>query len=216
MHTPSAGPTLHRRSLLRTAHVAGTTLALLLAPAYAASAQSPDTQGRHWEFRVTGGALIATGDQRNDVKDAQMSAAQLSWLVRPSLAITGTLGWARSRDLASVGRPKLDVFTSDLGVEARPRTWFADRAVSFAPFVGAGAGARSYNYRKLDVAATNNLAGYGAVGGELGVGRVGVRVEARDYVSGFEPLTGIGASGTRNDVVFMVGLRLDRQRATRR
>lgn len=215
MHTPSAPSTLHTRTLLRSARVAGTTLALMLAPAYAATAQSPDTPARRWEFRVTGGALVATGDQRSVVKDAQMSAAQLSWLVRPSLAVTGTFGWARSRDLASVGTPKLDVFTSDLGIEARPTTWFADRAVSFAPFVGAGAGARSYNYRKLDVAATNNLAGYAAVGGEVGAGRVGLRVEARDYVSGFQPLTGVGASGTRNDVVFMIGLRLDRQRAAR-
>lgn len=215
MHSPSASSTLHTRSLLRTARTAGTALTLLLAPVYAAAAQSPDTPARRWEFRVTGGALVATGDQRSVVKDAQMSAAQLSWLVRPSLAITGTFGWARSRDLASAGTPKLDVFTSDLGFEARPTTWFANRAISFAPFVGAGAGARSYNYRKLDLAATNNVAGYGAVGGEVGVGRVGLRVEARDYVSGFEPLTGVGTSGTRNDVVIMVGLRLDRQRTAK-
>ena len=136
-----------------------------------------------------------------------MSAAQLSWVVRPSLAITGTFGWARSRDVHTVDAPKLDVFTSDVGVEARAPKWFADRAVTFSPFVGLGAGARSYNYRKLDVDATNNLAGYGTVGGELGIGRVGVRLEVRDYATGFKPLVGAGKSDTRNDVVMMVGLR---------
>jgi hypothetical protein len=140
-----------------------------------------------------------------------MSAAQMSWVLRPSLAITGTLGWARSRDVSSAGSPKLDVFAYDVGVEARPATWFADRAVSFSPFAGLGAGGRSYNYRKLDVGATNNLASYGTVGGEFGVGRLGLRLEARDYVTGFKPLVGAGKSGSRNDVVLMVGLRFNRK-----
>ena len=79
--------------------------------------------------------------------------------------------------------------------------------MTFAPFVGAGAGARSYNYRNLDVDATHNVAAYGAAGGELGVGRVGLRLEVRDYVTGFKPLAGRGASDTRNGVVIMVGVR---------
>ena len=163
------------------------------------------------EFRITSGGLVATGDQRNSLKNAQATAAQLSWVVRPSLAITGTFGWARSRDVASIGSPKLDVFSSDLGLEVRPSAWGTGRAVSFSPFVGVGAGARSYNYRKLDVDATHNVAGYASVGGELGVRRVGVRLEVRDYATGFKPLVGAGESEMRNDVVMMVGLRLNRR-----
>ena len=176
-----------------------------------ASAQTPAPQPTAWEFRVTGGGLVPTGAQRNSLKDAQATAAQLSWVVRPSLAVTGTFAWARSRDVASVGTPKLDVFTSDLGVEARGGQWFADRAMTFSPFVGIGAGARSYNYRKLDVDATNNLAGYGAIGGELGIKRVGLRLEVRDYVTGFKPLVGAGKSDARNDVVIMAGLRFKKK-----
>jgi hypothetical protein len=171
------------------------------------SAQTPAAaQPSTWELRITSGALVPTGTQRSSLKDAQATAAQLSWVVRPSLAITGTFAWARSRDVATVGTPKLDVFTSDLGVEARRGQWFADRAVTLSPFVGLGAGARSYNYRKLDVEATNNLAGYGAAGGELGFKRVGLRLEVRDYVTGFRPLIGAGKSRARNDVVIMAGL----------
>jgi hypothetical protein len=166
---------------------------------------------RTWELRVTSGAFLPTGNQRNSLKDAQVTAAQLSWVVRPSLAITGTFGWARSRDLTSAGAPKLDVFISDLGVEARPARWFAGRAVTFTPFAGLGAGARSYNYRKLNVDATNNLAAYGTVGGELGIGRVGLRLEARDYMTGFKPLVGAGKSDTRNDVVIMAALSFKRK-----
>lgn len=194
--------------LRRTSTRAAITAAILLSSTHTSAAQTSAPQARTWELRFTSGAFVPTGNQRNFLKDAQVSAAQLSWVVRPSLALTGTFGWARSRDIHTVDAPKLDVFTSDVGVEARSPKWFADRAVTFSPFVGLGAGARSYNYRKLDVDATNNLAGYGTAGGELGIGRVGVRLEVRDYASGFKPLVGAGKSDTRNDVVMMVGLRL--------
>jgi hypothetical protein len=202
-------------SVRRAAIIAAGTLGLLLSSRTSA-AQMPAPQAKPWELRFTSGAFIPTADQRNSLKDAQLSAAQLSWVVRPSLAITGTFGWARSRDLSSVNSPKLDVFTSDLGVEARPAKWFAKRSVTFSPFVGLGAGARSYNYRKLDVDATNNLAGYGTLGGELGLGRVGLRLEARDYVTGFKPLIGAGKSEARNDVVITAALSFNRRRASQK
>lgn len=202
-----------RQSFTRVALIAAGTLGMLLFATRTAAAQTPAPQARTWELRFTSGAFVPTGSQRNYVKDAQVSAAQLSWLVRPSLAITGTFGWAPSRDVASVDAPKLDVFTSDLGIEARPAQWFASRAVTFSPFAGLGAGARSYNYRRLDVDATNNLAGYAAVGGELGIRRVGLRLEVRDYVTGFKPLVGAGRSEARNDVVVMAALRFKKHRA---
>jgi len=204
----SSAVSILQRASTRVALTAGV---LLLSSADISSAQTSAPQARTWELRFTSGALVPTGLQRNFLKDAQLSAAQLSWVVRPSLAITGTFGWARSRDLRSVDAPKLDVFTSDVGIEARAPKWFADHAVTFSPFVGLGAGARSYNYRKLDVDATHNMAGYGSVGGELGLSRVGLRLEVRDYASGFKPLDGAGRSDMRNDVVMMVGLRFNRQ-----
>jgi len=191
-------------------------LGLVLSSARTAAAQTsasetPTAQAGTWELRITSGAFVPDGDQRNSVQGARMTAAQLSWVVRPSLAVTGTFGWARSRDVVSLGSPKLDVFTSDLGVEARAAEWFTGRVITFSPFAGLGAGARSYNYRKLDVDATHNFAGYATVGGELGVSRVGLRLEVRDYATGFKPLVGTGKSDTRNDIVMMVGLRFNRR-----
>jgi len=139
----------------------------------------------------------------------------MSRLVRPALAITGTIGWARSRDLTAVDTPKLDVFYSDLGLEIRPSVWFAGRTVTISPFAGLGAGVRSYSYRSLDVDATYNLAGYATVGGEIGIGRVGLRLEARDYVSGFKSPAGAGCACTRNDVAIMLAVRFNIHRASR-
>jgi hypothetical protein len=199
-------------ALRRVVPVAAIAAAALL-PTLDAAAQAPATTSRRWELQLPTGAFIATGSQRDQLKDAQVTAAQLSWLIRPRVAMVGTFGWARSRDLSTAGTPKLDVFTSDVGVETRTAEQFSDRTVSISGFAGLGAGARSYNYRSLDVDATDNLAAYASAGGELGIGRVRMRVEARDYATGFKPLTTAGESEARNDLVVMVGFRFNRQRA---
>jgi hypothetical protein len=175
------------------------------------SAQTTDSSTtRRWELIVPSGTMVPTGAQRDAIKRGNLTAVQLSYVVRPALALTTTLGWARSRDIAAAGNPKLDAFTYDLGAEVRAPRWIANDAISFSPFAGVGAGGRSYNYRKLDVDATHNLAAYGSLGSELGVRRVRMRLEARDYVAGFKPLDGRGASRTGSDVVVLFGLRFVR------
>ncbi|MEO7085109.1 MAG: hypothetical protein ABI442_20775 [Gemmatimonadaceae bacterium] len=177
------------------------------------SAQSTDTQAAPapktgWEFLVSSGTVLPTGAERGIIKRANLTAAQLSYVVRPELAVTATLGWARSRDIASIDNPKLDVFAYDLGAEFRSPRWTVGDVVTLSSFAGLGAGARSYNYRSLDVDATHNVSAYASVGGEFGVSRVRVRLEARDYVSGFKPLSGKGSAVTGNDVALMAGLRI--------
>jgi hypothetical protein len=171
-----------------------------------ASTSVPTAKSR-WEFLVPSGTLVPIGVQRDAIKRGNLTAAQLTFIARPVFAITSTVGWARSRDIAIAGTPKLDVFTYDVGAEVRAPRSITGETVTFTAFAGAGAGGRSYNYRKLDVDATHDLAAYGSVGGELGVRRVRVRLEARDYVTGFKPLSGAGAARTGNDVVLMAGLR---------
>ena len=186
------------------------TAALVVATATFAQGQEVTIPVRTWELRVPGGALIGTGAQRDQVKDAQVTAIQLSRTVGHGVAVVGTFGWASSRDMAAVDRPKLDIFTSDIGLEACAHEWLSTKPVSISTFAGFGGGVRSYNYRKLDVDATNNLAGYVAVGSELGVRRMRIRIEARDYATGFRPLVGGGKSEARNDVVIMAGVRFNR------
>jgi len=171
------------------------------------SSAAPTTQAR-WELVVPSGTMIPTGAQRDAVKRGNMNAVQITYVAQPSLAIVSTFGWARSKDVATAGAPKLDVFTYDIGGELRAPRWIGSETISFSPFAGVGAGGRSYNYRKLDVDAAHNLAAYASAGAELGMRRLRLRLEARDYVAGFKPLAGAGASRTGNDVVLMVGLRL--------
>lgn len=169
--------------------------------------QSATDRPSRWQFLVNSGILFPTGDQRDLFRRANLTAAQLTYVVRPGLAVTTIVGWARGRDRATVGEPKLDIFTYDVGAELRPARWMAGKTITFSPFVGLGAGGRSYHYHSLDVAAAHNLSAYVSAGGEIVHRRIGVRFELRDYVTGFKPLIGAGSSSARNDVVTMLGLR---------
>lgn len=193
------------QSLILAAAVGG--MFAITSPASAQSADSTAASAAksRWELLLPSGAMIPTGVQRDAVKRGNLSALQLTFASRSGLAVASTLGWTRSRDVASAGEPKLDVFTYDAGLEWRAPRW-ASGTVGFRPFAGVGAGGRSYNYRKLDLDATHNLAGYASAGGDLTVRRVRVRLEARDYVGGFKPLDGNGEGRRSNDVVVMVGL----------
>jgi hypothetical protein len=77
------------------------------------------------------------------------------------------------------------------------------------PYVGAGAGGRSYNYRKLTAPSQTNISGYGALGLDIAPlgGPIGIRFEARDNISKFTGLQGeLTKSTRRNDVAITTGL----------
>lgn len=149
------------------------------------------------------GANIPTGDQRDFLKDAVLVGAQGSWIATPNVSLTGSFSWAPSRDRISAGDQTLDIYQYDLGLEGRSAATSFGRLV---PFIGAGLGGRTYNYRDLDVESKTNFAGYGALGVDVPLGGVSLRVEGRDYISRFEPLSGAGETKTRNDVALFAAL----------
>ena len=208
MRSPTNSPHSEDTTLRPTVrHAAAATAAVVsIVASRPATAQAP-APGHGWELLAASGALIPTGAERASIKDAPLSTVQLSYVAHSRFAITTMVGWARSRDLATANTPKLDVFTYDLGVETRAPRRIASNRLSLTPFMGMGLGGRSYDYRKLDADATHNLAGYASAGGELGAGRVHLRLELRDYVSGSKPLGASAYSATRNDLVAMIGLR---------
>ena len=197
---PSARP-LHRAALALA--VAGG----LSASATVALAQDAPSRGA-FEVRPYAGAYVPTGDHRDLLRDAVIVGAQASYRLRPGVALTGTFGWSPSKDRIVAGDQTLDVLQYDIGAELRAPAWYDGGAVTFSPFAGVGVGGRTYSYRDLDVGSRSNVAGYGAIGGDVGFGRWGLRLEARDYVSRFEPLSGAGDAETRNDVTIAAGLTL--------
>ncbi len=185
-------------------------LAALMIGGTSSAAQEPAAPAHgHWQLIVSSGRFIPTGAQRAAVERGKATVAQVSYALQEGLALTTSFGWARTRDVAGLDSPRLDMFTYDVGAEVRAGKWLDRGRLSFSPFAGAGAGGRTYDYRGLAVHATHNLAGYVSAGGELGIAhRVTLRLEARDYLTGFKPLNGGGATEARNDVTVMAGLRL--------
>jgi len=184
--------------------------ALFAFSAFATKAAAQDAVAYHsngFELRPYVGAYIPTGDQRDLLKDAVLVGGQASYRLNPNFALTGTLGWSPSKDRVTPGDQTLDLWQYDVGGELRAPSWLQSGGLDFTPYVGLGAGGRTYNYRDLDVDSKTNFAGYGALGGELGFGRFGLRLEARDYVSQFKPFDG-GDSKTRNDVTLATGFTL--------
>jgi hypothetical protein len=182
--------------------LAGAGLAAAVGIGRAAEAQSPIGI----ELRPFVGAFIPTGDQRDFLKDAVLVGGQASWRFIPALAVTGTFGWSPSKDRIAAGNQTLDIYQYDVGAELRKPSAFDAGIVQLTPFVGLGLGGRTYDYRDLDVDSKTDFDGYGAVGGDVGFGPVALRIEARDYVSQFKPLTGTGSNKTRNDVGIAAGL----------
>jgi hypothetical protein len=172
------------------------------------TSQAQDVRSSNgFELRPYVGAYIPTGDQRDILKDAVLVGGQASYCILPQLAITGTVGWSPSKDRVTPGNETVDLWQYDLGAELRAAAWQTWGTLDFTPFIGLGGGGRTYNYRDLDVDAKTNVAGYGVLGGEIGFGRLGVRLEARDYVSRFKPFDG-SDSKTRNDVTVATGVTL--------
>lgn len=186
------------------------TLALLLFGSNAA-AQEPTAPAHrpYWQLIVNSGRMMPTGAQRSAIEGGGVTAAQLSYVVQEGLALTASFGWTRAREVADLGRPRLHLLTYDVGAEIRGGKWVNGGLVSFAPFVGAGAGGRSYDYRDRAGEATHRPAGYASAGGELGIAkRVTLRLEARDYLTGAGSPAHEGTTGSRNDLTLMAGLRL--------
>jgi hypothetical protein len=187
------------------------TLALVFASLLTSSGlahgQSSVATRPGFELLVPSGTVVPTGANAAGVKRANLTAVQLSYGLRPDLVLTSTVGWARTTPPGLGPEARLDLFTYDAGVEYRLPRRSADRRVNFKPFTGVGIGARTHNYRHVDEATSHHLATYASAGGEVGLSRVRVRLEVRDYLTWGTPL-GAADAMRRNDVAVLAGLRL--------
>ena len=202
-----SGPAALHPSTLRYSVVL-VAITALTAFALRAEAQSPTPLS--FNVRPVVGALVATGDERDVLKNAVLVGGQASYNLNSNFAVLGSFGWSPSEDKTTTPRPKVDLYQYDLGVEGRVDNLTSGSPVATRPFAALGGGARTYNLRNVpgSSAQTNPLA-FGALGLDVGPssGRVGVRLEARDNVTWFKGLRGeLQDRKSRNDVQFAAGL----------
>jgi hypothetical protein len=180
---------------------------LLIPAALVASAAVLPAQDR-WrpeavEVRPFAGVFVPVGAQRADFKSATMMGAQAAMEFNRHFHALGSVGWTHGHN-KMFAKDLTHIWQYDLGVELNlvrdvGYGWL------FRPFLGTGAGGRTYDYRALTAGTRTCLAGYGTAGAEMQRGTVAFRVEAREYLSCFEsPVT--NTKNTRNDVGLSFGL----------
>jgi hypothetical protein len=179
-----------------------TILAVALVLGASAAAQTPsEPKG---EVRPFVGASIPTGELRDAYASKPILGLQGAVQVTPTFHLVSSFGWVPSKAKYAVANRDVNVFQYDGGVELglmrQMGRW------QFKPFLGLGAGARTYLYSSPQLTDRTCLSGYGTVGSELQVGRTAVRLEARDNVFCYKsPMLG-EASKTRNDVGLALGV----------
>lgn len=191
----------------RLASLTFAAVASVLTTAGLAIAQTSTATTPGFELLVPSGTLVPTGAQGDDISRGNLTAVQLSFGLRPNLVITSTVGWTRTTPRRLGPDARLHVFSYDAGVEYRLPRRASDRRVNLKPFTGVGLGARTHHYRDVDIATSSTLAAYASAGGELGMPKVRLRLEVRDYLTWGGSL-GTGSRSGRNDVAVLAGLRL--------
>jgi hypothetical protein len=177
------------------------TMGLLLFPA-AVSGQERWRQPSG-ELRPFAGVFVPVGAQRSNFKSATMVGIQGAVEVNRYVHGVASVGWTHGHNRFFV-EDVTHIWQYDVGAELNAVSemgwgWY------FRPFVGAGAGGRTYDYRGVDANSTSCTAGYGSVGAEVQHNMVAFRAEARDYLSCFQsPITTL--KRTRNDVGLTVGI----------
>jgi hypothetical protein len=171
-------------------------LSLTLAGAAVLSAQESRAAP---EIRPFVGVSIPTGTQRDLFNDAPVFGLQGAVELKPTLHLVGTFGLVRGQTQYVSTQDNVNIFQYDVGVELGmvrelSSTW------QFRPYLGLGAGARTYAYEAGLLAGKTCAQGYGAAGAEFQVNRTSFRLEARDNVFCFKsPIAGED-SKTRNDI----------------
>ncbi|ABC81442.1 outer membrane beta-barrel protein [Anaeromyxobacter dehalogenans] len=170
-------------------------VAALVGMAGTAQAQEP---ARKFEISPYAGAYLGLGDQRDTLKDAFLLGLKLKYDVHPYVAVVGSFAWSPT-EAKQYGDAKLDLFQYDVGLQGQyPIAITADWTLK--PFVGVGVGARTYEFRDLNVDSETDFVWYSELGANVERGPIVVGVTARDTMSAYDGLGGEQDSTTRIDL----------------
>jgi hypothetical protein len=180
---------------------------LFLAVALSAGtgALSAQTASPALELRPFAGASIPTGTQRDLFKSAALIGIQGAVEMKPTFHLLGSFGWVDGTSKYQLGSNNVDIFQYDVGAELGMIAPLGG-GWELKPFLGLGAGARTYRYSSDQLSNKTCGSAYGAAGTEFQITKIALRLEARDNVFCYRsPLVG-QKSKTRNDLGLAFGL----------
>jgi hypothetical protein len=180
-------------------------LILVSALAGPASVAAQLPQSARVEVRSLAGVYAPLGAQSKDFSPADVYAIQTALELHHRLHFVASLSMVN-------GRSKIDAMTDDVAY-----IWPHDLGVEFVvarrsasnkrlrPFVGAGYGARAYEFPDAGVAYTLCASSYGALGASWEKRVIAVRLESRGYFSCFKSPV-MSERSPRTDVMLLLGL----------
>jgi hypothetical protein len=180
-----------------------TTALVLLAGAVALEAQA--RPALRPEVRPFVGASLPTGAQRDLFSTEPMIGVQVALEERPTMHILGTFTWVPGRASYGFAQDRVNILQYSLGAEFGYVTQLTGRW-ELRPFIGAGAGGRTYAFQATGLADRTCFAGYLAAGTEVQVDRVAFRFEARDNVYCYRSPVAGQSSRTRSDIGLALGV----------
>lgn len=168
--------------------------AIVLAGLLFAWAASVASAGPIPEYRVIAGAYIPTGSQRDFLKSSMVLGMQGGLEANDMLHFVATVMYATPRPKDTSLTNDVHIYQYDAGAELFHVYTVSktDDHLSFRPFLGAGAGARSYHLQNttVNVKSETDFTGYGSLGAELQHKNIAARLEVRDYMTRFNGFQG--------------------------
>ena len=184
---------------MRYRHVLTAALISAAPPLAAQQASFPGS-----EIRPFVGVYVPAGALKSQFKPATTIGAQYAYEMHHNLHLLGSLAWSNgSSRLAGLDDDNTSIWQYDVGAEAglvrkMGVAWL------FRPFVGAGAGGRTYDPGASAMNTTDCAAGYASAGTELQRSTLAWRFEARGYLSCYQTPTS-ERSRAGNDFTFSFG-----------
>ena len=173
-------------------------------PAGAQSSRRPTL-----EVRPFVGGYVPFGPLRDALDETPIYGGQGALELSPSTAVVGAFALARPHDRLDPQRRRIRLAQVDVGIE-RARSHTVSDDWTLKPFLGVGAGTRSYTIASEtgggDERTRNHVAGYAALGTELQSGRLALRAEGRAYVATFSGLRAGSSRSARADASLSFGL----------
>jgi hypothetical protein len=178
---------------------------LLAAAVVAAPKLAAQDNGRiRPELRPFFGAYVPAGGLRSQFKTAATAGLQGALEMNSNFHLLGTLAWTYGHNkFAGVQDDVTNIWNYDVGAELNAYRELRSGWL-FRPFVGAGIGARTYDY-SANLPTNTCTSGYASLGTEMQMHRIAYRVEGRSYLTCYEhPVTGL--KGNRSDYQFSFGM----------
>jgi len=168
------------------------------------SASAQRTNTIRPEFHPMAGAFLPAGQMHRDFEPSVTAGVQGTLELLDAVDGAVSVSWIDGRSRTDVYGDRFAAWTFDAGLEFNSKQQ-VDVQTYMRPFLGAGVGARIYDFEHRRNSAWP--VAYASVGVERVILDVAYRIETRAYVSGF----GDAATGhreTRGDFAAMAGIAL--------